>query len=325
MPGTIPKVIFVISSARSGSTLLGKYLDSHPKTLLVNEIFGHAVFQKHVAKNSPKSGATTQSLIESLERYKLNYGQGVLHRIKLVKFLLMAFIKIVNQLSLRLWGERWNFWRRVWFVNSLHEPFWQPFWSVIFTKKEPDIWIFKEILPRNALVWIEINPLGTHKIIHLIRSPYTRTASELRNDSRKSIYQDLVFYREQGFKVDINYHTKSMAYQTAYAWANQNDYVLKIAKRKYDYMSLRYEDLVNKPQETLRKVFNFSGLFWEASTQKFYEKMNAHSAKQKHARSVFKKKSVADLHSSELSAQQNKEISKAVTGSAALAHFYPQL
>jgi hypothetical protein len=251
MSGSI--VIFIISSARSGSTLLGKFLDSHTKTNLVNEITRQRGLTTELSKKAENHQTVNEDIARIFKPYKMGWYKYALHRSRLLKFSLMTLVKVINHSLSFLGYQGWSYWRKVWYINSLHEPLVKPLWTVSFTKINPDTWIFKEIIPRDAIDWLTNNPEISCKIIHLIRSPYTRTASELRDDSRKSIHQDLLFYAKMGLKVDPHYASKSMAYQTAYDWVNQNDFLLKDGLKNYPHMHVRYEDLVNDPRITLDK------------------------------------------------------------------------
>jgi hypothetical protein len=62
--------IIVISSAGSGSTLLDKYLDSHPKELLANEILQQPVFTHEMKGKAQGGSASAAELNRILKRYK---------------------------------------------------------------------------------------------------------------------------------------------------------------------------------------------------------------------------------------------------------------
>lgn len=113
-----------------------------------------------------------------------------------------------------------------------------------------------------------------------------------------------------------------MAYQTAYAWKNENDYLLKEGLAGKSHYSMRYEDLVERPEQSLKQIFQFCELSWSKSTSAFLANLMRNKKKQAHGRSIFKKFSTVKLKSKELSDSQNLDIESAVEDSIAFKKFY---
>jgi hypothetical protein len=87
------------------------------------------------------------------------------------------------------------------------------------------------------------------KFIHLIRNPYGVVASH-----KKLGKKNLTYY--------------------AYRWDFMNKKIEKLKRKTpHNFITISYEDLINKPEETVKKVCVFLGIDFLASQMKFNEKI----------------------------------------------------
>ena len=136
------KKVLLLSSPRSGSTLLANILRSHPRFEYYNELFTRAPyllpnFEQAFQASVPDLQAHFENDFALLKKYKLSKGRNFVHRQRIVKFALFLVIKLMASMGGRLSfiDTQWNYFHKSYHINSLHEPPIIPFWLTQFRKE----------------------------------------------------------------------------------------------------------------------------------------------------------------------------------------------
>ena len=311
------QIVIIISSPRSGSTLLGKLLDSHESINYVNECLGKKHYQQKIGPGDATE-ITIDNIIDYFGKYKIQLSG------KIIKYSLFVIVKILNKISKVVSSESRNWFTEMWFINSLHEPLFAPLFKTTFRKLKPDVWVFKEVDIVQITEYLKrINPQSI-KIIYLIRSPYSRTSSVLKFTDKKGIFQNIDHFSKLDLAPDANYAKRELAYQISHSWRMNNDLVSRYILPSMECKVVRYEDLILSPDRIIPEVFTFMDIKDTYQSETFRSNLFSHKGEQIHNRSVFKTKKTQQWDGG-LSSHQLREATEAVKGSHALSEFYPEL
>lgn len=324
--------VLLTSAPRSGSTLITNVINSSPKTILLNEIFTRAPhllpnFEKYFQQGVSYDSDLREE-VKSLYRHTLPFGGHLLYRNKQVRFTIDLLIKVVNHFIAKF-GPAQDFssaFFKYWYINSLHQPLFRPFYEATFAKKNPNLLFFKDVnLHKSVPGYLSLYPQG--KIIFLIRHPYGYFSSTIKsreNDTRTvNIYQEALVKMFNKPSLIGEYYDGSIEAKFMLTWRLSYEQAYKKVLENYDernVLFLRYEDFIEDMLGQSNRIFSFLDLNLPSVSHEFVRKLSDYEATQKHVRSVFKQRQTT-LPGHDLNLKQKYKINSMVKESHILELF----
>lgn len=231
------KIIFQLSSPRSGSTLLAKILDSSNNLCLINEPYTKGQFLFREKKISIRH-------IHDAFRFTFFFIKN-----KQLRFLFFLWIKISNHLLNKIGCDNTLF-SKIYHVNSLNQSLWKNFYNSINGKKELKFILLKCIRLKKAVELSREIDSKKIEIIHLVRHPLEVIDSQIRQrhlNLNTEIIGDLTEYisaypTHKSFILKY-YKPNCSVTQLALNWTLSNNYVHNKFRNKQNYHVITYEKL----------------------------------------------------------------------------------
>lgn len=326
------KGILLVSSPRSGSTLLSNILRSHERVLFMNELFTRApaLFPSFEEKLQKGENYDEQLLKEFSDAYKytLPFGNHVLFRDKFVLFGLNLIVKSLNKLLPKEKQDSFNnplFKFR--YINSIQERPFSPLWKTSFTKKGVDYILLKDVhIYKSLQAFKSLYPNG--KIIYLIRHPYGFYTSTLKARNFPST-DEVPITKEALIKmfgkedlINVLYDG-SVTSKFMLTYRLQNEFALSYLAENFAEDSIqyvKYEDFITDKITGAHKLFDFFNLILDEQSSDFLKSLEQYKGKQQHARSVYK--SSSEFWDQKILNQYGVEnVNKYIDGSTVLSRF----
>lgn len=269
----MPPIILLFGMPRSGTTWIGKIFDSHPATLYRHEPDSWGLLNGVPLLADPDQADAYRPVIEPfasslamMRQTKVSASMPIFpkHYYSLLTFQLRRLSVVGSKLVSRLLGEC----------------------------PAPDF-IGPRGLAQTRIVWKSIESAGRLGVIArvldgsrgflLLRHPCGYAASVLRGESQKRFTggtptsEDYDMFRmlletRHAQKHDLTLDSLkalSPIERLAWRWALFNEKALEDIEGLPHCMAVRYEDICEHPLETVKQMFSFAGLPWDAQTERF--------------------------------------------------------
>lgn len=269
----MPPIILLFGMPRSGTTWIGKIFDSHPATLYRHEPDSWGLLNGVPLLADPEQAAAYRSIIElfaaslpTMRQTKVSASMPIFskHYYSPLTFQLRRLGVVGAKLASRLFGEC----------------------------PAPDF-VGARSLAQTNVVWKSIESAGRLGIIArildnsrgflLLRHPCGYAASVLRGESQKrftggtptsedyDMFAMLLETRQakkHGLTLD-SLKALTPIERLAWRWALFNEKALEDIENLPRCMAVRYEDVCERPLETVKQMFAFAGLPWDMQTEQF--------------------------------------------------------
>lgn len=270
------KLIVLSGMPRSGTTWVGKIFDSHPHTLYRHEPdcagrlnalpllaetpaaaqHGLAeVFLRSLSQQARVRAVTKFPIFRKTDESRVHY-------------LVRQYYLMAAKSAARLCGD-----------FSLPEYLPQRNQMTV-------VWKSIESTGRLPLLAACAEKLGIEAyFIHIIRHPCGQLNSTLSGQQGRHFGenynpdQDLSLYallastqqaKQYGLSL-ADFQRMSPEQRLTWRWALINDFALKAMHTRANYLSVRYEDVCLRPDQTLRQLFDFCHLDWHTQTEAFLQ------------------------------------------------------
>jgi hypothetical protein len=269
------KTIVLVGLPRSGTTWLAKIFDSHPDTFYSHEPDSALPFPGLPllvpADSANRYRAGIESHLRAMSRVRVLRVAGKLplfpksYATQLPLWLRTQSLVVLKAAS-RAFGE-------------ISVPA-----SLAGTPDRAPYWVWKSIESAGRLgVLARILPGA--RIVYIVRHPCGVAASLLRGEQTTKFSdgpasEDFGFFkllaeteqaRSRGLTLE-RFQAMSPVERVAWRWAILNDKALDDLEGVPNCKLVRYEELCERPVEVSRDLFDFSGLSWNAQTERFIER-----------------------------------------------------
>jgi hypothetical protein len=268
-----PPMILIFGSPRSGTTWLGKLFDSHPDvfylhepdSILVDREIPFQVGEDELEKYIAPASEYLLRLLE-IRNIKVTGSLPVFrkqYRNTLLQLARTGYVYTSKIVGRGVDSER---------IHNINVPD-----CYGGSKKVNCRNVIKSVNSLNrATLFSRVNPDA--RVLHLIRHPCGYVASLLRG-FRLNLLQGKSFMpaisrmpeaKQRGFT--LNYlEGLAIEEQLACLWMVQNEKTMKELQGNKNYKLVVYEDLCLDPVTVTRELFSFSGLNWNAQSEKFIQ------------------------------------------------------
>ncbi len=223
------KIIFIVGNSRSGTTMLLRSFNNHPNMMVLNEL--HFFEQLWSPEDKGKSISKEQA-VELASKLLLTQRVGYMTHDQDYRPFLEEASQLIDELATA--------------TISAEDVF------NYFTKREVQLnhkHVVCEKTPQNVFYLKEIFELYPNaKVINMVRDPRAILLSQKNKWNRRNLGADYMTKRE-AFRLRINYHpiTLSKLWNAAIHAAN-------LFHQDERLISIRFEDLLENPEFTLRKM-----------------------------------------------------------------------
>lgn len=314
-PG-LKRGVLLVSSPRSGSTLISNMLRSHSKVIFLNEVFTRApyllpAFEERFSTTKPFDDVLSKEF-EGIYNYTLPFANHSAFKNKKLRYLINLLVKCLNQvISKKNKRSFQNPLYKFWYLNSLQESSWRSLWMTTFYKKNPSHLLLKDVqIHKSIQAFKSLYPNG--KVIYLIRHPYGFFSSTIKSRKKpKSSEVPITKYAlinnfgKEALINDLFEDTVESKFLLSYRF--NNEFAIEYLNQNFaerDVYYLKYEDFITNKNVETDRLFNFIGIEPDNQSKKFLSQLMEFSGSQRHARSVFKSNS--DLWDEKILEQYDK-------------------
>lgn len=319
-------IILAFGLPRSGTTWVGKILDSHPRTLYrhepdslrrlridpvveVDSNLDPSEIQDFIAKLPGSRAAKVCSKAPIFPKEYLSFGRLNLFRLS----------SLVTKFGGRIWKN-------------------MPVFGAPSGSKDPTtrvVWKSIESLSRLGYIAKHSFP---SRSIHILRHPCGQVSSILRGEAKQRFDSETPASEDFGiFEIlcrtpqakhfGLNMHMLKQCTpveRLAWRWLIPNAKCYEEMRQSSDYLALKYEDLCEDPIRMSKEIMKHCDLSWSTQTQKFVEESTSTGEGTSYY-SVYKDPKVAaNRWKSELPADDVRTIMGIIAKHDAISQMYPE-
>ncbi len=223
------KIIFIVGNSRSGTTMVLRIFNNHPQLMVLNELH---FFEQLWAPEDKGKAISKEQAVELASKLMLTQRVGYMtHDQDFTKFTKEANLLIDELSKNEIYAEDvfHHFTKREVALNGK---------SIVCEKTPQNVFYLKEIF--------ELYPNA--KIINMVRDPRAILLSQKNKWNRRNLGADYMTKKE-ALRLRINYHPITLSK----LW-NAAINVAKSFTTDKRLITVRFEDLLEQPETTLRKV-----------------------------------------------------------------------
>jgi hypothetical protein len=216
----------------------------------------------------------------------------------------------------------WTIAYKIYYLNSLHEPFWHSFYETCFPKDgAPDVLLIKDVrMPLALPAFARMYPDSL--FVYLIRNPLFVVASELRTHP----FEDLMRWLDRDYlrrtfgqpELVDRFFGKTPEHTFALLWRLENEWVVRELERTQlsRVVCIRYETLSQNLYSSTAALHRQMGLSPHPQTDRFIHFLETVPDAPSHARATsFNPKRAPWLSQPALTSQQLEHAQEVLEGS----------